>query len=378
MKSGKEKEGLALLERLEKMYPRNIDIMMLQSRFWSETGRWIKALTYLDRADAVQENNRLVTDFRNSIMYDQQPFSSVGHEVVIRGETATENITRAIGEVDIGDNARLGVRLENNKVDIDLIRRVSIGGLAEEVSENQQRAEIYWRRDFESGNQAKASIYAGDDILGGGGEFSLWDIRGTTRLLAYYHKPYWDLLEGVIDGGTEDRIEITKLHRPLTRLLTQASLGVSRFGLDNEDDMANSVTFRANIHYTLSSQNRFVKYLGEDGYIILGYNIDGVYPFDVEQRLAADGVLFRPLPVTLRETHTIDVNFGTRKDAWRFDGFVGYSLDRYGSTAPLFGAVITYVYSPKIEFRLYGSHAVGTDGSGETFDVIGVVMKVRN
>ncbi|MEN8131811.1 MAG: hypothetical protein ABFS45_16805, partial [Pseudomonadota bacterium] len=137
----------------------------------------------------------------------------------------TQFITRLSGRYAAKPDVSVSGLVENRKVDIDALQKID--GAIADFNGNRQRAELRLHKDWERSQNTQLLLFvrSGERSIGGSiRQTSGFDLGRTTVSLVM-NEPYWDLVEGIVDGGSRDRIAFDFVSRTIGRL--DAALGVS-------------------------------------------------------------------------------------------------------------------------------------------------------
>ena len=160
------------------------------------------------------------------------------------------------------------------------------------------------------------------------------DTRGQTSFRIDFQRPYWEYIEGVLDGGVRDRLEIRRQHRLVPRLTGSIAASLNRYGVEDDSGVAKSLALEGNLSYFVLKSKPSLE---------VQYFFDGESRRSIDVRTDAGGVPFSPIPLVSREVHAFEAvsnNDLTRR--LRAQGFTGFAWDRLGGSGPFFGGRLTF------------------------------------
>ena len=368
LESGRTIEAHSRLARLYRAAPQDRDVALKLAIAEERLGRLRRAASLYGKAlslavddpAAIREFARLNREVGRQVRLDQT--------VQWAGETETQYIVEFNAQAMAYAEDAVGLRVQNRLLEHDQLTRAN--GRSGAFSGSFQQADLTYVNENDLG-LTTGHVLAATESLGAAlrHEMHLDDLRVFAG--AAVQAPAWDLVQGLVDGGTEDRLE-AGLESPIGRFgVGSMQVSLSRYGVDGDGDVARSAGLIGNLRWRVP--------MAFDG-LSLGYGFDAEYTLDVDQRLDDDGVEFRPFPLTTTEIHSIDMSWGEDlTDYVRFDATLGYAYDRYNAKGPL--GVLQVLYEPLADLQAglgagY-SRTSGRGGEEQDFIRLGGFLAVR-
>jgi hypothetical protein len=273
----------------------------------------------------------------------------------------SEQLTRISGQVRVSEALRLGASYDFNNVQINSVQRTS--GKEEPFEGMRHRGELYAQTDFENGVQLRGSVYGAQSTIGGGFYFSMPDSAGRTSIQADFQRPFWEFVEGMVDDGVRDRLEIRRQLTLGRRISSWAAVSVNRYGISRDPNVAESIGGEGGFRFFILLTNP---------YLTLDYGFDGEYRQRIETRNSAAGLSFNPIPLLNREVHTLSAALGSEMAPnLRADGYGGFAYDRLGGKGPYFGVRLTYDTPSDFGAQLWFDRRLNTVNTGESINRFG-------
>ncbi len=180
-------------------------------------------------------------------------------------------------------------------------------------------------------------------------------------------KPYWGLIEGIVNDGARSRVHGTHYHPLNDALAFYAETGVNTYRVDGESDVADSVSAGASATYT--------PVWFPEG-MTAAYQIDGEYVLTRKVSTRQDGSTFRPLNVVTREVHTGQLAY--RREIVRHVNLslsLGYSYDRFNAKGPSVATGVSYKPMPGLSAEATASQSITSSrGSDSTVNRFGFLL----
>ncbi|MFQ5450556.1 MAG: tetratricopeptide repeat protein [Nitrospinaceae bacterium] len=329
-------EAQARLTELLRENPEDPQIMVDLAEVEERLDRWREAIDLYSCAlrrkpgdkDILRSRSYLHGQYGPQIRLEQYYLDTSNEEV--------QRVTSVMARETFCRSYTVGVNFENRSLDDNTVRPRIDGSLG--VFEGDRRR---WGAFVE---KAHGFAFTRLSLLGQEGEpgVSLSHRRqlplGVLQLRGAYQEPYWDFLEGIVDQGTADRLQARWVYRGHSPFIGKyrgknnfsGSLGFSlnRYGVDDDNDVAESVKILAEIRYHLSTLLEGLS---------VGYSFDAEYVDLTESRLDTTGSNFNPLPIENTQVQTWEVSLSRFvTDQLRFDLTAGYLYDnRVDSKGPL-------------------------------------------
>lgn len=285
-------------------------------------------------------------------------------------------VSRAMARQSYGSNYLVGVSIENRIIN-DNVLRPQIDGKLKVFEGNRQRWEGYVEKAHEFAT-TRFSIVGQETQPGASLEHRHQLRMGELSLKGTYHEPYWDFVEGIIDEGTADRLQIrwiyegenpiigiSKSKNPLSGVV---GISANRYGVEDDDNVAESIKILAEVHYNL-------KKLWPG--LSVGYQFNGEYVNLTETRIDTAGNNFNPLPIENTQTHRWDVSLTDHiTDHLWFDFSTGFKFDdRVDSKGPFASLELVYDSFANLEVGVNAEFDQETvRGSDSTFTQFGAFL----
>lgn len=350
LESGDTPAAQRLLRRLARSYPQEPEILSALARAEEQLGDWSSALSLYHAAAAVTGDNRAANQARDWLWYSQ------GDQ--IRGEFGRrstdgaddQDILRLSGQALLTTRVRALVAAEHREIQAPAVQRSN--GAISDVDVSRTRGNF--AVEFHSGaRRAQLGLLLGPDDVGVGLQLGAGPQARHAWLEASINEPYWEYVEGLIDGADRDRFATGVRGEFGTRWQGAASIHANRYAMESVGDVADSVGLGASLGYVVHRS---------PGNWLAVYRLDAEYFSDVVQRTANDGRSFAPLPATSREVHAFGVEVGRNENALlRYNVGAGYSIDRKGPDAPYFALQLDYAPTPRFLLGLRANYSLAVD-----------------
>jgi len=375
-KKSEEAKAWQQYRKLIKQHPNNYQVLVDYTLFLYQIEQPTLAYQTLKKLENLYPENESIKLLKEDLFRNNRSFASLDYNYEAQEDSTHQHKLEAIGELKL-DQFDLGANYKYNNFDSDLLRNPKTGNL-EKASVEETIRELYLRYNHKDGHQNKFSTYFSDSDSGISNESSIWNIKGYNKLTLEYQKPNWDYLEGIVGNATRDSIAFTNKYRITPRFTSLITLGLNRYGVDEDTNVAKSRTLTANLSYSFSQYSAIVKMLGNNSYSSISYNIDGEYKSDLEERLSSSNEIYNPLPVSTREIHTLTLSVGKDvSEDLAIDAYVGYSKNRFDDAAPSYGTKLTYRLTKDADLIIGASQALSTDGTNDKVQNINVGIKQR-
>jgi hypothetical protein len=358
--TGDSGEAVVMLDRLVQEDPKDFESLVQLAQVSNQRGKWRTAVKNFEQALSVKPG--LIAAEREKIRieeeYGPQMRLDFDYQKVEKGDR--QFITRFSGRAPVNDRLEIGALLESRWLKDKNVQRPS-GLLTNKIDENRQRGEIYATWEHDTPSATRLALLAGpssigfqaDHMIRHGGE-------AQSRFTFAYARPYWDLVEGIVDGGTVDEIE-ARHERPLgPRFFLVTTAALSNYSLKNENKLAQTVGGGLEIYY------RFKDF----GPVrTIGYGLDAEYLLNRTSRLLPDlSDSFSPMPVPTQEFHSINVAIEDHVgERFKYAIYTGYSYDRFAGDGPFVNASLATNPLKSLEVGARITHAQtsgrGTEGS---------------
>lgn len=260
------------------------------------------------------------------------------------------------GQMPIDPMYDLRGRLEVVSLDDDAVQLGD--GTITAFEGEKLRGQISLVHDFGTRWEGAATLYAGEDRVGGGVALTYEDAFSTTTMRAMLSAPSWDYSELIVGDGTLDSIAISHHQTFEQKWFLAVDLGLKRYGLDGEDDAATSTTIEAGLRWAPLE-------LGETK-LTVGYTFDAEYVDHVAIR--DNGIItYALLPIADRVVHSGDVRVDAPLGSNLFaGGYAGYAKDMNGDGGLIAGISLGYEPEPDIRIALDANYSNIPDRAGDS------------
>ncbi len=342
----------------------------------SRLGRWRQAIKHYgcairrepDSTDLKQSQSYLRGRFGPQVRADQYYRDISNAEV--------QWVSRAMARQTYCSDYLVGVSIENRFIN-DNSLRPRIDGTLQQFKGSRQRWDAYVEKAHEFAT-TRFSIVGQETQPGVSLEHRRQLRLGEVSLKGVYHEPYWDFVEGIIDEGTADRLQLSWLYEGESPVIGKfrsknpfsATVGISanRYGVEDDDNVAESIKVLAAIRYQL---NLLLPGLS------IGYQFSGEYAVLTETRIDAVGENFNPLAIENTQTHFWDVSLVNHiTDHVRYDFSTGFKYDdRVQSKGPFASLELVYDSLSNLEAGVNAEFDQDTArGSSNTFTQFGAFL----
>jgi hypothetical protein len=264
-------------------------------------------------------------------------------------------IARFMGRAQATDRLEVGAILENRWLKDDEVQRPS--GLLSAINEDRQRGELYLTLEHKNPQATRLALLAGPSSLGVQVDHMIrHGSDKQSRITFAYSRPYWEMVEGIVDGGTIDEIELHH-ERPLgPRFFGVVKANVANYSLKNENHLAQTAGGGLEIYY------RFRDF----GPVrTIGYAVDADYLLNRKNRLLPDlSDTFAVMQVPTQEFHSLNLAIEDKiGENFKYAIYSGYSYDRFGGDGPFVNANLASKPLKSLEVGARITHAQ-TSGRG--------------
>jgi hypothetical protein len=369
-------QAFALIDKLKTEYPNNPQVLQAEADLNLRIGNRGAGFAALRKAMKLDPGNEDILERQRAAVLVQGPFIAGGYQFRDT-KGADEHLTRLTGQTTMSPTVSVGLEVENDHLTTD-IPILNVDGVLENFSGDRHRATAMFGKLYDDGDEASLSVYAGNNTVGGGLHYGMWDRYGVTSAAVNLQRPYWDYIETVIGSGTKDNIRLERRQIITGNLQAILGGGYNHYNLNDNFDVASAAALDLNIAYTYPYSVTDMP--GNE--VILGayYAVNAEYFTHIERGTTPGGASFKPLPAATYEVHSVNVSASKVLSSQLYvEGFGGYSIDRIGDAdGPLFGALIEYAPLERlgIEFRLART-MLGGQRFNEKEDRFGVNLKWR-
>ena len=285
-------------------------------------------------------------------------------------------VSRVMARQSYCSDYAVGVSFENRFVN-DNVLRPRIDGTLQVFKGTRQRWNAYVEKAHAFAT-TRFSIVGQETQPGVSLEHRRQLRLGEVSLKGVYHEPYWGFVEGIIDEGTADRLQLRWIYEGDSPVIGKfksknpfsAIVGFSanRYGVEDDDNVAESIQVLAEIHYQLN-----LLWPG----LSVGYQFNGEYANLTETRIDAAGNNFNPLAVQNTQTHSWDISLVNYfSDHLRYDFSTGFKYDdRVKSKGPFASLELVYDSFANLEVGVNAEFDQETvRGSDSTFTQFGAFL----
>jgi len=364
------------ISKLLKAHPDDPKFMADLAEVDSRLGRWRQAIKHYgcairrepDSVDLKQSQSYLRGRFGPQVRVDQYYRDTSNAEV--------QRVSRAMARQSYCSNFIVGVSIENRFVNNNLLLP-RIDGKLQVFKGTRQRWNAYVEKAHEFASTRFAIV--GQEAQPGVSLEHRRQLRlGEVSLKGVYHEPYWDFVQGIIDEGTADRLQLRWIYQGNSPIIGKfksknpfsavVGLSANRYGVDDDNSVAKSIKVLAEIRYQLN-----LLWPG----LSVGYQLDGEYVKLTSTRIDAGGKNFSPLPIQNTQTHFWDISLVNQiTDHLRFDFSTGFKYnDRVNSKGPFATLELVYDSFSNLEVGANAEFDQETiRGSGNTFTRFGTFL----
>lgn len=357
------------LETLQTDNPENADVLVEMASIEQSVGSWRRATSLYQRALSLDPDRRDLASAKRAL--DRQNGAQVrldwDYQQVQDGDLQVPVVLS--GRFLPTERLDAGFRLENRYLDDDEVLRVN--GVAQAVTINRQRAEAYVGGSPASGHRIEGALLGFRGGPGAAVRYSFQTPDTVTSVNAIWNRAYWDLVEGIVDDGVQDRVDVRHERQFDRRWSGEVGLALNRFGIDNIATAATSIDLSAAIRYLVP---------WEVADVTVGYSLNARYLGTLETRRDANGNAFNPLPLTDTEIHSLDISLAdVFLNDWRYVVFGSLSTDRFaGGIGPSVGGELVWSPDEDVELGLRAGHSrISGRGDGSVFTRFGGHLLVR-
>jgi hypothetical protein len=233
----------------------------------------------------------------------------------------------------------------------------------------RHRAEIFAQQISANGSRFIESLYLAGDGPGTAFAFTRPDWRGSTRVAVEYRRPYWEYVQGLLDGGRRDRMEIQRDQRLARHVNVWAAVSLNRYGVLDDPGAAESVGLSGAVIYLLR----------RDGSVALQYGFDGEFRTAIKSLTDKSGQVFHPIPMVSREVHAPGVSvFRQLGPSLRADCFAGFAVDRLSGSGPFLEARLAGELGRRFEGSIGFERRLNSVNTGEVVHRLSARLTWKN
>ncbi|HFC53244.1 MAG TPA: hypothetical protein ENJ43_02295 [Gammaproteobacteria bacterium] len=324
------------LARLHEQYPDNGELLPEMGSIEARLGQWQQAITYFNRALHTGQGDPGLVAAKAGLLYEYGPQVRLDMDWQQLHGADWQRITRLTGRDNVGQRTTLGFVWENRVIRDNVVRRIA--GPLQSFRGQRDYFELYGQHHFDWAAYTRLALSGvNEGIVGFRAEYSQRLDLARVWVDANYHAPAWEYVEGIVDGGRSDTLTLgwerpgsDGWRRPVEEALsTRATLAVRRYGVDGDNDVAES--------YLLTLGARMLLQEGIPR-LSVGYKMELEEITSQDERRFGN-VTYYTLPVISQQVHTLDaIWFDRLSDYLRYDFGVGASFDPYNDAGGPFVA----------------------------------------
>jgi hypothetical protein len=364
------------ITKLLKTYPEDPILLADLAEADNRLGRWRQSIEHYEQAIRRVPDTLYLKRSQSYLRSRSGPQVRVDQLYRDTANAEVQLVSRAMARQSYDSDFLVGVGFENRIINNNVLNP-RIDGQLQVFKGNRQRWEGYVEKAHEFAT-TRLSLVGQEAQPGISLEHRRQLRLGEVSLKGIYHEPYWDFVEGIIDEGTADRLQLRwdfqgdsplignfRSKNPFT---TALGISANRYGVEDADNVAESIKVWAQLHYQLN-------FLSEG--LSVGYQFSGEYVNLTDSRIDAIGSSFNPLAVQNRQTHFWNVSMVRHiTDHTRFDFSTGYKFDdRVKSHGPFAALELVYDSFSNLEVGVNSEFNQETvRGSNDTFTQFGAFL----
>ncbi len=356
--SGKLFAARRKLADLHEQYPGKVELLPDMAAVEARLGQWQQAVAYYNQALDMGQEDPTVIAAKAGLLYEYGPRLRLDLDWQQLHDADWQYIKQLQGHTVIGEWTQLGFLYEHRSIRDNELRRID--GPLGSFSGERDYFQLFMQRRFDWAADARFSLSGGnEDAIGFSAEYSQRLDLARVWVAADYHARAWGYVEGVVDGGTVDRLTVgwerpgrDGWRRPSEESFsTFVSASIQNYGVKDDNSVAAS--------YGLKLGGRLL--LQE-----MAPRLSVGYRLALEERTSVDtryygGVAYHPLPVVSRQVHSVDAMWFDRlSDYLRYEAGAGISFDpRNDAGGPYVTATLSYEARLGFEAGLKFIHSAG-------------------
>ncbi len=346
------------LADLHEQYPDRAELLPEMAGVEARLGQWQQAVAYYNQALEMGYRDPSVIAAKAGLLYQYGPQLRLDMDWQQLHEADWQWIKQLSGRTTLGDWTQLGFLYEHRSIRDNELRRID--GYLGSFRGERDYFQVTLQRRFTWAAEARVSLSGGnEDAIGFRAEYSQRLDLARIWVDADYHAPAWEYVEGVVDGGTVDRLTIG-WERPARdgwrraaeeALSTFVTVSARNYGVKDDNSVAASYGMAAGVRLLLQEMAPRVS---------VGYRLDLEERTSVDTRYHA-GVAYHPLPVVSRQVHSMDALWFDRlSDYVRYEAGAGVRYDPKNEAGGPY-VVANLIYEPwlGIEAGLRFIHSAG-------------------
>jgi hypothetical protein len=343
LRDGNLTEARRQFTALHAQEPNNPDAVSGLASVQREAGRWGEALALAKKAEQLSGGTVAYSDAVASIQSERASRAGIDAEYLrVSGgqyvQPISEDLVRFYAFIPLEETWRFGASVD--ALDISSGPLQTSDGSFAAFHGHRQRVELDLEHESRSGLVVDGSLFESRGAVGGALALKIPDDAGATRFGLDARRPYWDVVEALVDGTLRDRLWLSRWQRLAPQALGQLELGFNRYDLLTENNVARAICVAGELR-----QDGLFNIAG----FVATYHLDAEYFQARTAAVTANGVGFFPLPLQDREVHSLTLGYvsslyGQPSGArLTFDGYAGFAKDRRDGSGPV--AAVTMSYS---------------------------------
>lgn len=311
-------------------------------------GAWRPASEMFRRASSLDQANEYFSEAARSAALQGAPFTRLDADVVNVKDGERQSIAVLQSQVPLSRADDIGLIAETRRLQTG--NAPDLRNAPHAVDAQYQRYELYVAHQFADAGRARAALlHSSDGTVGGSMGYSQRAQGQESAVSLTYHQPYWELVSGIVNQGSLDRLEGRHEQEFGNGWSGAMTVRYSRYGVADDDDVSRTAGMVAALRKSFEIDTRN---------LIFGYTIDGEYLHRESFFPDTQGAAFRPLAIGTKEIHSLDATLSQLvSDILRLDLYAGYGIDRYNDKGPYTGLNLVMTGDSNVEFGLRASHA---------------------
>jgi len=343
--------------QLQRRYPASAEAALSRASYYGAWENW--------RGQQVNLREALRLSPDNEVMRDEERRLSLEHGTSVSNRTGlrlsdnngTEILNETKIEARVTSDVRLGVDTLIDYANLHAVPRRD--GDESAFHGARTTTEYYMQGDLFNGDTARLSLFDTDGIPGVGGSYKLLDFWGSTQLKGAFRAPYSGQQQAIVERGTNTFAELERVYKPFESLTLTGNAGVNSYGLENDQNLAQSLTLKPRIEYEIPRTKVQDFLLGGGSRFTLNYELDfeKFYSFRSNQ----DGL--RPYNPDDRQVHTFSAGISKEFTSYLRGGtHGGYAYDAWSdSSGPVYGGNMTYMVTEQFEISAMFDHVISSN-----------------
>lgn len=347
------------LRTLDARHPNDLDILPALADAEDAAGGWRNAWLIDRRVTQLSPGSLDAAKAAADLYRANGQQVRIDSDLAISDGSDRQYSTVLQGRIQPTDRGEVGMSVEWRHLHDGQLTRAD--GNQQDATIDKFQGELYGLYRFDDDSAAKVSLLPATDSLGFEASYRTPLFTGQTTLTGTYHRPYWDIVQGIAEGGRVDRLELAHT-RPLFGDLTGSlAARVSHYGINGDDDAAASAGFTGSLSWPVPDLPAWSPAL------TLGYEVDGEYVTSRRTKVDQFGDDFNPLPVTTHEIHTVSVEaVQTFWQVLTVDATAGYAVDRFSGNGPSVSLALSYAPLPALDMGVRASYEKVTGNGTNT------------